>query len=121
MKEKIKKFAQFLPALIPAAHAISPGYPTITIPTPIGGLKGNIGDWINILINYAVALGAIVTLAYIVMGGFSYVMAGDDAKAVEAARAKITNGVIGLIIIASTWVIFRLIVSVLNLGTLFPS
>lgn len=121
MKEKIKKLASFLPAIIPPVHAqISPGYPTIKIPTPIGGLKGSIGDWINILINYAVALGAIVTLAYIVMGGFNYVTAGDDAKKVQAARDGITNGVIGLIIIASTWVIFRLIVKVLNLETLFP-
>ncbi|MBM4401661.1 MAG: hypothetical protein FJ044_00250 [Candidatus Cloacimonetes bacterium] len=121
MKEKIKKLAQFLPAFVPEAHALTPGYPTIRIPTPIGGIKGTLGDWINLLINWAVALGAIVTIAYIVWGGFDYVTAGDDAKKVEAARAKITNGVIGLIIIASAWVIFRLLVSILNLGQVFPA
>ena len=116
MKEKIKKFASFLPAIIPPVYA---DYPTIVIPTPIGGITGSVGDWINKGINYSVALGAIVTLAYIVMGGFKYVMAADDAKAVEAARTQLTNGIIGLIIIASAWVIFRLIVSVLGLKPIF--
>lgn len=104
--------------LVPAAHAVT-DQPTIKIPPPTSGFSGSIGELVATGINWAVAIGAIATLAYIILGGFQYVTAGDDAEQAEGARAHITNGVIGLIIIASAYAIFQLLIRVLNLEKIF--
>lgn len=118
--DKIDKIQlQFL-TLVPPALAQPPKITPIKIPTPEGGPKGEIGDWVQSLVNWSIALTAILTLGYIIWGGVDYVMAGDDAKRVEAARGKITNGVIGLIIVASAFIFFRLLIRVLDLERIFP-
>lgn len=95
------------------------GRPTIAIPTPQTGFRGNLGELIGTLITWAVAIGGLLTLMYILMGGFAYVTAGDDAEKAEGARKMITNGVIGLIIIASAFILWRVLVAILNLETIF--
>ena len=97
---------------------VSP-FPTINVPTPSVGAQGSFGELLNNFITWAIAIGAIITLIFILMGGFSYVTAQDDADKAEGARKTITNGVIGLIIIASAFIIWRLVVSILNLDTIF--
>lgn len=94
--------------------------PTFSIPTPVGGLNGDPGLLISRGITWAVVVALLATVFYILMGGFDYITAGDDAKKVAAARTKITNGVIGLIIVASTWVIFKALAAFVNLGSIFP-
>ncbi|PIZ46179.1 hypothetical protein COY32_03815 [candidate division WWE3 bacterium CG_4_10_14_0_2_um_filter_41_14] len=96
-----------------------PAFPTILIPTPEVGPQGSFGNLLNSFITWAIAIGALATLAFILMGGFSYVTAQDDAEKAEGARKTITNGVIGLIIIASAFIIWKLVVSLLNLDALF--
>jgi len=96
-------------------YAAPPQIPTINIPTPATGFSGDLGTLINTVITWIIAIGGIVTLFYILIGGFNYVTAGDDAEKAEGARKTITNGVIGLIIIASAFIIFRLLTSLLNL------
>lgn len=54
----------------------------------------------------------IVTLVFffiLVLGGLKWVMSGGDQKAVEAARAQITNALIGLAIVFAAWAIMQLI------------
>lgn len=99
-------------------YAAPPTNPTINIPTPATGFSGDFGSLINALLTWAIAIGGIVTLSFILMGGFNYVTAGDDADKAEGARKTITNGVIGLIIIASAFIIFRLLSSLLNLNSI---
>lgn len=96
------------------------GNPTINIPQPTGGFQGGLGELVSTGINWAVAIGAVATLAFIIFGGFKYVTAGDDAEKAEGGRSAITNGVIGLIIIASAFAIFKLLVNILNLDSIFP-
>jgi len=96
-----------------------PAFPTIWIPTPEVGPQGSFGSLLNSFITWAIAIGALATLAFILIGGFSYITAQDDEKKAEGARKTITNGVIGLIIISAAFIIWRLVVSLLGLETLF--
>ena len=91
--------------------------PTIDVPTPEAGFKGDFGALLNFFITWAIIIGAIAALMMILMGGFSYITAQDDAEKAEGARKTITNGVIGLIIVASAFVIWRLIISITDLDT----
>lgn len=94
-------------------------FPTILVPTPEVGPQGSFGDLLNNFITWSIAIGALMTLLFILMGGFNYVTAGDDETKAEGARKTITNGVIGLIIIASAFIIWKLVVSILSLETVF--
>lgn len=111
----------YLLYMLNVIDALAASEPVISIPPPKGGFGDkSIGEVISTGINWAVAIGALATLLYIVRGGFEYVTAGDDAEKAEGGRAHITNGVIGLLIIASAFAIFKLLVSVMNLGEIFP-
>lgn len=68
----------------------------------IGEIIGKITPWI-----YA-AIG-LVLLVYLIMGGFQFMMSGGDPKASEAAKKKITNAVIGFVIVfISYWIVIVL-------------
>lgn len=68
-------------------------------------------ELISYLISITMSLGALVTLIYILIGGFSYLTAGGNTEKVEEARGIILNAFIGLTVIASAFVLFRLLSS----------
>ena len=86
------------------------------INAPTVGFTGTFGQLVSTLINWSIAIGAIVCLVFILIGGFNYVTAGDDSDKAEGARKTITNAVIGLIIIASAFVIFRLLATLVGVS-----
>lgn len=93
--------------------------PTFNIPTPVGGLPGDAGQLLSAGVSWAIILAVVITLAYVIWGGFDYITSGEDVKKTAAARQKITNGVIGLIIVAASWIIFKLLVSFTQLCGVF--
>jgi len=67
-----------------------------------GGFKfteGNIGDIINALIPYIFALAGLVLLFTLILGGFELLTSAGSPKKIESAKAKLTNAVIGFIIV----------------------
>lgn len=53
-----------------------------------------------------------------IIGAFGWITAGGDQKAVEGARARITNAVIGIIIVAIALVFISLLGSLLGIDIL---
>lgn len=68
------------------------------------------------LVTLVIVTGAILTLAYMLWGAINIIMAGGDSGKVEEARDQIMYAVIGLIVLASVWAIFQLVMKV-SLGT----
>lgn len=64
----------------------------IKAPSDVGGVIGNI-------LPYAFYLSGFLLLVYMIMGGFSIMTSRGDPKAITAGQAKITNAVIGFVII----------------------
>lgn len=58
-----------------------------------------LGDIINIAIPVLFTLAGLVLLLYLLWGGFSLMLSRGDPKAMEAAKEKLTNAVIGFVII----------------------
>jgi hypothetical protein len=56
-------------------------------------------------------IGGIAVLYFLLMGGFTWVTAGGDKGNVEKARSMITNAIIGIIILASVFAVYRLIIT----------
>mgnify|MGYP001588610669 CR=1 FL=1 len=61
------------------------------------------------LVAISLTLAGIVLFIMLVVGGFKYLTAGDNADSAQAARQTLTYGFFGFIIIISAFLILRLI------------
>lgn len=97
-------------SLVKLAHAYE-----IPSPTP---QFGNLGDVVSKIVPAAITLAGLLTFLYLILGGFKYMTAGGDEKAVTAAKTMITNAVIGLIIVFAAYWIMWILETVLGLDIL---
>jgi hypothetical protein len=80
--------------------------------TPVG--------FINNLLPYIFGAAGIALLIYLILGGFQMMLSQGDPKAMQSAQGKITNAVIGFIIIIIAFFIIQLLSQLLGLeGTNF--
>ncbi|MFH1971554.1 MAG: pilin [Patescibacteria group bacterium] len=61
------------------------------------------------LVTVIMALAGIVLFILLISGGFRYLTAGGDPKAVEAAQKTLTYAIIGIVVVACAFLILRLI------------
>ena len=57
------------------------------------------------VINGVLALLGLVLMIIVIYGGILYMLAGDDSKNITKAKAYITNGIVGVIIIGLAYAI----------------
>lgn len=72
------------------------------------------GSLVTALINFALAAAGLVFFFMFVWGGLRYMLARGDDKAISDARQTVTNAVIGLLIVISSFVIIGIIAAVTN-------
>ncbi len=67
-------------------------------------------------INYAVYLwkvsvnlGALAVIVFFIWGAFEWITAGSDSKKTETARSRMTNAIIGLVILVSSFTILSFV------------
>lgn len=66
----------------------------------------SLGSIITELLKYLFPLAGLALFAYLVWGGFSFLTSGGDPKAMEQAKGKITNAIVGfLIIFLAYWIV----------------
>lgn len=53
------------------------------------------------------ALGGLVAFVYLIVGGFKYLTAGGDEKAIMAAKQTLTWAIIGLLIVVFSFLILK--------------
>jgi hypothetical protein len=68
-----------------------------------------IGKIVGAVIGGILLAGFLLSFFYIVTGGISWITSGGDKNQLENARNKITNAVIGLIVVAAVWAIMTLV------------
>lgn len=65
-----------------------------------------IGDIISFLLRYIFTFAGLILFIYLIIGGFGLLTSAGDPKAVESAKGKITNAVVGFFIIfISYWLV----------------
>jgi hypothetical protein len=57
------------------------------------------------LISLSFVVGAIIFVAIIIVGAIQWIISGGDKAGIESARSKITNAIIGLVILLSLFAI----------------
>lgn len=96
--------------------------PTIPNLSPESGQAGvsRINQLIQTLITLALIVAAVVFFFMLVIGGIEWISSGGDKEKLSAARTRITNAIVGLLILFSLWAFLVLIeiifkVNVINL------
>jgi hypothetical protein len=107
IKNKISFAAIAAPVYATDTISLNPGsnlssLTSLTIPGIISGA-----------ISLLVIAVAVIFFFILVIGGLKWITSGGDEKKVGAARAQITNALIGLAIVFAAWAIINLI------GTIF--
>ena len=80
----------------------------------------DLGLYASSVISMFLIAAGIATFVYLVFGGINWITAGDDEQKVEQARSRITNALIGLVIVACSWAIFLIIDYYLGLNIAEP-
>jgi len=68
-----------------------------------------IGGIVSALIKLILIIAALVFFFILVIGGIRWIVSGGDKAGTEAARAQITNALIGLVIVFAAWAILQMI------------
>jgi len=80
-------------------------------PAPVGSGTAwtitRIEDLIERIGNFAIFIGIIIAVIFIIWGGIKYMTARGDPKAAEEARTAILNGIIGAAVVLGVGVILR--------------
>ena len=79
----------------------------------------DLGVLIGNFIAVAIIVASLLTFAYLVWGGFEWITSGGDKAGLEAARNRITNAFVGLILVVIAWAIITLAANFL--GFPFPT
>ncbi len=67
---------------------------------------GSIGDIVSGLVVYLFPLAGLLLLLYLLFGGLQMMTSAGDPKKMEGAKQKLTNALIGFIIVfASYWIV----------------
>lgn len=74
-----------------------------------------LGNIISFLLPYLFAAAGILLLLYLIFGGLQLMFAKGDPKAIQAAWSKITNAVIGFVIVFLSYWITQLFGELLNI------
>lgn len=70
------------------------------------GKGGSVGTIISIIIPYVFVIAGLMLLFYLITGGFRMMLGANDEKAMSDGRAKITNALVGfLLLFVSYWLV----------------
>ena len=81
--------------------------PIFQIKNPLGFT--NLGEILKGVLALVFFVAGIAFFIMLLLGGIQWITAGGDAKALDSARARITNAVIGLIIVAAAYALALII------------
>lgn len=86
------------------------------VPAPAG--SGLIGTLVKNVISLFFVFGGIATLLYFVWGAFDWITSGGDKEKVAGARKKMTNAIIGLVLLSLSYFIVGLVGEVVGFNPL---
>lgn len=76
----------------------------------------NLGNIVGNLFILATFVAALFFFIQVVMGGISWINAGGDPKSLDSARGRITNAVIGIILVIAAFVITLILTTALGIN-----
>ena len=94
------------------------GIPTFTLRSG-GRTSADLGRFLSDVLPYVFYAAGIGLLIYLISGGFQLMLSKGDPKAMEAGKGKITNGILGFVIVIFAYFLIKLLGSVFGLTDFF--
>jgi len=82
---------------------------------PSGGgvsVSDDISQVIKNAITLVIIFGALLALYFLIMGAIGWITSDGDKGKVETARNRMLYAVVGLLVLASVWAIFQLVLTI---------
>jgi hypothetical protein len=105
--------------LIPRAHA--QGIQNFAVPggtAPDESQASQFAISIATLWETLIIVGGLAFILYFLWGGLQWILAGGDKSKIEEARGKFTQGLIGLALLAASYVIIKFLETAVGLNLL---
>ena len=74
-----------------------------------------LGSLVSALLTYVLPLAGLILLLYLIMSGFQFMTSSGDPKAMEGAKQKLTNAVIGFVIVFGAYWLVQIVAGILGL------
>lgn len=89
----------------------------VDIGSQVGGffVFQNFGDFMVRVVDAAIIMGGILVFFYLILGGFEYLTSGGDKAKTEEAQKKITSAIVGLGILVTAYVIYKIVLQFFGL------
>ncbi len=88
----------------------------VEIIDPLGDRFPNLASVVSAALSYLFPIAGVILLAFLVMGGFDYLTSMGDPKKAEAGKKKITNAIVGFVIIFVAYWLVQIIDYIFQLG-----
>lgn len=88
------------------------------------GYAISLGKFLTSMLTVVIAVAGLALLIMLLWGGISWITSGGDKSKAEEARSRITNAVIGIIVLAAAYALLLLVLQILgftNLTGLFSN
>jgi len=122
MKNLFKASASTIAYLSLAIPAFAQDVLDAGLDAPEGGAvitaNTSIGTIVSFVVAFIVVVAFLAALLYIVIGALQWITSGGDKQKVADARNHIIAAIIGLIVIALSFVIINVVISALGLGSI---
>lgn len=76
----------------------------------------NLGEIISGILPYLFTIAGLLLLLYLLLGGFQLMTSGGDPKKMQEAKGKLTNALVGFIIVFVSYWLVQIVASILGLG-----
>ncbi len=80
----------------------------------LGGGEGILGRFLSPLMNNILIISGLLAFMVIIFAGFNYITASGDKGKVEQAQHMLNYGILGLVLVATAFIITRVIGAVIG-------
>lgn len=84
---------------------------------PGGQSINTIGDVINVLTSFLYPIAGVLLFIYLAWGGFNFLLSRGEKEKVQQGKDKITAAIIGFAILMVSYILVRIISSILGLSS----
>jgi hypothetical protein len=118
----VSAVALVVPQIVSAAPFVGPLVPQ----TGACSCPGSAPSWgcifqtVQTFLNFIVYAGVLICVLFIAYGGFSLIVSGGNPEGLSTAKTRITNAIIGIVVILCAWLTVDFVMKVLyNPNTVF--
>lgn len=83
---------------------------------PLVGIN-TVGDVVTKIMEFLIPLAGIILVVVIIWGGYDFMMSQGQPEKLKGAQAKITTGIIGIVLLAVSFLLVKLVQLVFGLNT----